>query len=145
MHRRGPDPVGLVLDSSVIIAAERRGHTVRQMLEQLQAAYGEIDIALSVVTIAELMHGAYRAKSDDQKQRRLAFIDRLCSDVPIHPMSIEIAGTVGRVEGEQAGKGVAISFEDLAIGVTALQLGYDVATINVRHVERIPGLKIVAI
>ena len=50
--------VGLILDSSVVIAAERRGHTVRQILEQIKTAHGEIDIGLSVVTIAELMHGA---------------------------------------------------------------------------------------
>jgi predicted nucleic acid-binding protein len=61
--------VGLILDSSVVITAERRGHTVRQILEQIQAAQGQIDIGLSVVTIAELMHGAYRAKADADKQR----------------------------------------------------------------------------
>lgn len=137
--------MGLILDSSVVIAAERRGHTVRQILEQVQAAHGEIEIGLSVVTIAELMHGAYRAKSDAQKQRRLAFIDRLCSDVPIHPMTVETARMVGRIEGQQAAQGIAIGFEDLAIGVTALQLGFDVATLNVRHFERIPGLKIVSV
>lgn len=59
--------VGLILDSSVVIAGERRGHTVRQILEQIKAAHGEIDIGLSVVTIAELMHGAYRAKAEAHK------------------------------------------------------------------------------
>jgi len=54
---RGSDPVGLILDSSVVIAAERRSHTVRQILEQIQASCGETDVGLSVVTIAELMHG----------------------------------------------------------------------------------------
>jgi len=29
--------VGLILDSSVVISGERRGHTVRQILEQLQS------------------------------------------------------------------------------------------------------------
>ncbi len=89
--------MGLILDSSVVMAAERRGHTVRQILEQIKAAHGEIDIGLSVVTIAELMHGAYRAKEDARKRRRLAFIDRLCSDVPVHPLTVEIARRVGRI------------------------------------------------
>ncbi len=135
--------MGLILDSSILIAAERRGHTVRQILEQIKAAYGEIDIGLSVVTIAELMHGAYRAKSDADNRRRLAFIDHLCSDIPVHPITIEIARRVGRIEGEQASQGVVIAFEDLAIGVTALHLGFDVVTLNVRHFQRIPGLKVV--
>jgi len=47
-----------------VIAAERRGHTVRQILEQIKNSYGEIDIGFSVITIAELTHGAYRAKVD---------------------------------------------------------------------------------
>jgi predicted nucleic acid-binding protein len=68
--------VGIVLDSSVIIAAERRGHTVREILEQVKAVQSEIEIGVSVVTIAELVHGAYRTKTQAQQQRRLEFIDR---------------------------------------------------------------------
>ncbi len=43
--------MGIVLDSSVIIAAERRGRTVREILEQVKAVQGEIEIGLFVVTI----------------------------------------------------------------------------------------------
>ena len=62
--------MGLILDSSIVISAERRGHTVLQILEQIQAAHGKIDIGLSVVTIAELMHGAYRAKGQKTMRSR---------------------------------------------------------------------------
>ncbi len=135
--------MGLILDTCVVIDAERRHHTVRQILEQIQAIHGQIDIGLSVVTIAELMHGAYRAQSAVVQHRSLAFIDRLCSDVPIYPVTIEIARKMGRIDGEQAAQGFTLSFEDLAIGVTALHLGFDVATRNISHFERIPGLKLV--
>jgi len=127
----------------VVIATERRGHTVRQFLEQIKAAHGEIEIGLSVVTIAELTHGAYRAKVVADQQRRLTFIDRLCSDVPVHPVTLETARMVGRIEGQQAAAGVVIAFEDLVIGVTALQLGCEVGTINMRHFRLIPGLSVV--
>ena len=43
--------MGLILDSSVIIGAERQGHTVRQILEQIQTAFGETEIGLSVITL----------------------------------------------------------------------------------------------
>ena len=43
--------LGVMLDSSVVIAAERKGQTVSRLLEQLKAAYGETGIGLSVVTI----------------------------------------------------------------------------------------------
>jgi tRNA(fMet)-specific endonuclease VapC len=125
------------------MAAERRGHTVLEILEQIKASHGEIDIGLSVVTVAELIHGAYRAKADEDKQRRMTFIDRLCSDVPIHPVTVELARIVGRIEGEQAAKGIAIPFEDLVIGATALQLGFDLVTRNIRHFQLIPSLKVI--
>jgi predicted nucleic acid-binding protein len=54
---------GVILDSSIIIAAERRGQTVRQILEHIRASQGDIEIGVSVVAIAELVHGAYRAKT----------------------------------------------------------------------------------
>ena len=83
--------MGIVLDSSVIIAAERRGRTVREILEQVKAVQGDVEIGLSVVTIAELVHGAYRTKTQEQQHRRLEFIERLSSDVPVHPITFDIA------------------------------------------------------
>jgi predicted nucleic acid-binding protein len=50
--------MGLILDSSVLIAAEREGRSVLETLEKFKSLYGEIQIGLSVVTIAELKHGA---------------------------------------------------------------------------------------
>ncbi|MGA2966537.1 MAG: hypothetical protein ABSD64_10010, partial [Terriglobales bacterium] len=50
---------------------------------------------------------------------------------------------VGRIEGQQEGKGIQFAFEDLVIGVTALHLGYAVMTLNARHFQRIPGLSVV--
>lgn len=135
--------MGIVLDSSVIIAAERRGRTVREILEQVKAVRGEIEIGLSVVTIAELVHGADRTRTQAQQQRRLDFIERLSSDVPVHPVTLDIARLAGRIEGQQEAMGVRFAFEDLLIGATALHLGYEVATLNVRDFQRIPGLPVV--
>lgn len=137
--------MGLILDSSVIIARERQGYSVLQILEQMKTAYGDIDLGLSVVTIAELVHGAYRTKTDSAKQRRLAFIERLCLDILVYPITLKIARLIGRIEGEQASKGIALAFEDLAIGATALEMGFDVATLNLRHFRLIPGLNIVSL
>jgi len=135
--------VGIVLDSSVIIAAERRGRTVREMLEQVKAAQGEIEVGISVVSIAELVHGAYRTKTQAQQQRRLEFIDRLSGDVPVYPVTLDIARLAGRIEGQQEAMGVQFAFEDLLIGATALHLGYEVATLNLRDFQRIPGLSLI--
>lgn len=134
--------MGIVLDSSVIIAGERRGHSVREILNQVQAAQGDTEIGVSVVTIAELEHGAYRAKNKVQQQQRLEFIERLASDVPVYPVTLEIARIAGRIEGQQEATGIQFGFEDLLIGATALHLGYSVATLNLRDFRRIPGLSV---
>ena len=134
--------MGIVLDSSVIIAAERRGRTVREILQDISAMKGEIEISISVVTIAELVHGAYRTKDQAQQQRRLEFIERLSSDLPVHPVTLDIARLAGRIEGQQEAEGIQLAFEDLLIGATALHLGYEVATLNLRDFQRIPGLSL---
>lgn len=134
--------MGVILDSSVLIAGERRGESVRQILQRVQAAHGEMDSALSVVTIVELTHGIYRAKTDTDRDRRRAFSDELRRDFVVHPMTVEIAELAGRIEGEQAARGVNIAFEDLLIGATALHIGYGVLTLNLRHFQMIPGLSV---
>jgi tRNA(fMet)-specific endonuclease VapC len=135
--------MGVVLDSSVLIAGERRGESVRQILTRVQAAHGEVDSALSVVTIVELTHGIYRAKSDADRERRRAFSEELRRDMVVHPVTVEFAELAGRIEGEQAARGISVAFEDLLIGATALYIGYDVVTLNVRHFQMIPGLSVV--
>ena len=132
-----------ILDSSVVIAGERRGHTVRQILEQFKADYGEIEIGVSVVTIVELTHGIQRAGTEERRQRRQAFVDELIRDVPVHPVTVETARLAGRIEGDRATQGINIAFEDLLIAATALQLGFGVATGNVRHFQVISGLTVV--
>jgi predicted nucleic acid-binding protein len=63
---------------------------------------------VSVVTIAELVHGAYRTKTQAQQQRRLEFIERLSNDVPVYPVTLDVALLVGRIEGQQEALGIQL-------------------------------------
>lgn len=137
--------MGVILDSSVLIAGERRGESVAQILRKVRASQGDIEAALSVVTIVELTHGIYRAKNDTQRERRRAFCEELRRDMVVHPVTVEIAELAGRIEGQQAAVGISIAFEDLLIGVTAIHLSYTLATLNVRHFQVIPGLQVLPI
>jgi predicted nucleic acid-binding protein len=65
--------------------------------------------------------------------------------VPVYPNTVELARKAGRIDGEQQERGVSIAFQDLLIGVSALELGYSVATQNLRHFRLIPGLNVVRI
>ncbi|MGA3050282.1 MAG: PIN domain-containing protein [Terracidiphilus sp.] len=137
--------MGLILDSSILIAGERRRETVKQVIQRVRAAHGDTESALSAISIIELTHGIYRAKADADKVRRKAFSDELARDMIVHPVSLAIAQLAGRIEGEQAARGVSIAVEDLIIGATALHLGFDVATLNVKHFQAIPGLNVVTL
>jgi tRNA(fMet)-specific endonuclease VapC len=137
--------LGLILDSSVLIAGDRRGSTFSQIIERVRAAHGDEESAVSTITIIELTHGIYRAKTDADRARRQAFTDELVRDMIVHPVSLAIAQLAGRIEGEQASRGVSIAVEDLIIGATALHLGFDVATFNIRHFRHIPGLNVVTL
>src|SRR5215469_4474277 len=56
----------LILDSSVVIAAERRGDTVEQLIEKIVKATGDQEAALSAIGLTELIHGLLsRANSGD--------------------------------------------------------------------------------
>jgi hypothetical protein len=46
--------VGLILDSSVVITAERRSYTVEQLIEQIVSIAGDQDAALSSIGLTEL-------------------------------------------------------------------------------------------
>ena len=135
--------LGLVLDSSVLIAAERRKLTPEQAIETVQNTVGEIPIVLSALTVAEIGHGIYRANTPEIRDRRRAFLDELKATIPIHPVTEFMAEIVARIGGEQAARGINLPLGDLIIGSCALELGYAVGTSNVRDFARIPGVSIV--
>jgi tRNA(fMet)-specific endonuclease VapC len=135
--------LGIVLDSSILIAAERRKLRPEQAIETVQKTAGEVPIVLCSVTVAEIGHGIYRADTPETRSRRRKFLDELKATIPIYPVTEATAEIVARIGGEQAAKGVNLPLSDLIIGACALELGYAIGTSNVRDFSRIPGLNIV--
>ena len=134
--------LGVVLDSSIVVTAERTGLSVPQLVETIQTALGEIELSLSPVTVAELVHGIYRARTPEVSLRRRKYIDELVTLVPLHPITLETAFLVGQIEGQEAAKGNGLPFNDLLIAAAAMEQGYGVLTENLRHFERIPGVQV---
>ena len=137
--------MGLILDSSVAIAAERRGDTPSQLVGQVVHRAGDQEAALSSVGLTELIHGIYRADSPRGRLRRESFVEELRAGLTVYPYTEAAALIAGRINGEQMSKGIAVPFADLLIGATALSLGYSVLTANVRHFNLIPGLTVVSL
>lgn len=94
--------MGLILDTNVLVSAERRKHSVRDLFEQLRQAHGEIEVGISAVTLTELAHALERAKTQSQRQLRQQFLDDLLADLPVHPLTAEIAWRAGLISGQQS-------------------------------------------
>lgn len=135
--------MGVILDSSVLVAAERQGHNAREALEAIAPRIGNDDIAISVVTVMELAHGVARANTPERHVRRRRFVDDLIDVVPLHPITPAIALQAGLLDGQSQARGVRIPLADLLIGVTARELAYSVGTSNPRHFDLVPGLSVV--
>lgn len=137
--------MGLILDSTVLIQAERKGLNARHALTLVMEKVGSSEVGISVVTALELAHGIARAETAERRATRQGFLDELLSVVPLHPVTLAIALRAGQIDGASAARGVRVALGDLLIGVTALEAGFGVATGNVRHFGMIPGLDVVTV
>ena len=135
--------MGVILDSSVLVAAERQGHNAREVLTAVSSHLGDTEIGLSAITLLELAHGAARANTPERRAKREQFIDELIQAVPVYSITAAVALRAGRMDGDNQARGVRVPLSDLLIGVTALESGYGVATLNVRHFRLIAGLSVV--
>jgi len=134
--------LGVILDSSVAIEAEREHLDVARFLRPIAQTTGEREAALCPISVAELAHGVYRANTSERRERRRTFLDELKAAVPVYSITDVTAELVGRIGAESSAKGVTIPFDDLLIGARALERGYAVTTRNPRHFGRIPGLTV---
>jgi len=134
--------MGLILDSSVLIAAERQGKNARQVLTSLAQEVGETEVGISVVTLIELAHGAARADTPERKSFREKFIEELLTAMPVYPVTASMALRAGQLDGQNQARGISVPLADLLVGVAALELGYSVGTSNLRHFRQVIGLSV---
>ena len=137
--------MGIVLDSSVLIAAERESCSVSQILSALETDYSETEVVLSSVSVMELEHGWHRAKTPDIALKRRKYLDVIFAVVPVGPFTREMGVLAARIDAEGKKAGRTIATADLLIGVTALHYGYSLGTRNARHFQMLSGLNVIAI
>jgi len=132
--------VGLLIDSTVLIHAERRRQSPEQLIGDLLDRFGDVELALSVMSAGELFHGCHRAEDDARGARRVEFVESILAVVPAVPITLEVMRVFGRVDATLRVAGERLATSDLLIASTALARGDEVATANVRHFDRVPGL-----
>ncbi|MCC7024925.1 MAG: PIN domain-containing protein [Thermomicrobiales bacterium] len=126
-----------LIDTSVIIAMERKRIPASVLASALQ---GEA-IGIASITASELLVGYYRASGPRQEQERLEFIEIVLGEFPVLPFDLDVARIHAQLTVELKADGRSIGSHDLIIAATAVTHGFEVLTHNLRHFERVPGLK----
>lgn len=130
--------MAVLIDTSVLINAERRGPS-------LENALGERERAISVITASELLHGVYRATDGHVRARRQAFVEYMISSIEPLPITTPIARAHAEIWAGLERDGEVIGAHDMWIAATAVSHGMEIATANATEFERVPGLAVVAL
>lgn len=133
--------MGVVLDTSVLIGAERGTIRFEALLESL----GDQPVGMAAITASELLHGCAWASDAGVRARRSAFVEGLLDAVPILPFGLLEARRHADLWATLVRQGTNVGAHDLMIGATAMARGESVATLNGAEFARIPGLRLLAL
>lgn len=107
-----------IADTSIFIAQET-GRELGELPEQ---------IAVSVITAAELELGVLRATSPDARAIRLSTLSRVQATYPLLPIDAETASCFARIASAERSRGRRLRRHDTWIAATALRHGAAIVT-----------------
>jgi len=134
--------MGLLIDSTILVRAERRRQTPTELVEELVSHWGDTELALSVMSAGELFHGCWRADTPARRARREEFVNAVLAAIPAVPVTLELMRVFAQVDAQLSSAGARIPTSDLLIAATALCRGDQVVTGDPRHFDRVPGLTV---
>ena len=129
--------MGLILDTSVIIAAERDEFDLNGLLE----TYGEEPVRIAALTASELLHGWERAPLGRRREKRKRFVERMLRILPTAPFDLDTARVHARLWARLEKTGDPIGAHDLIIAATCVREGDAIATLNRRDFSRVIELE----
>ena len=123
----------MVIDTTIFIEFLRATNKQNTTLYQLPP---DTELYISAVTLYELLMGA----KDQEKKKDVKIVTEPTIILPFNKSVAEQAGVTYH---DLRKKNKMIEFRDLFIGATALAYDLPVLTKNLKHFERIDGLKLV--
>ena len=124
------------LDTNICIYAIK--HKPEQVFMRLQE-HDPIDICISSVTYAELVHGVEKSKAIEKNRVALAL---LLANIEIMNFDSLAAESYGKIRADLEKAGTPIGPLDMMIAGHAKALGYTVVTNNTKEFARVKGLKL---
>lgn len=102
---------------------------------------GSPQLALSIISIAELYEGVYRAANPTAAEQALR---QFLSDKTVLPLTEPISQRFGKERARLRLQNQLIGDFDLLIAVTCLEHQLTLLTTNPKHFQRVPGLTIIS-
>lgn len=97
------------------------------------------ELAMSVITLSELCHGAEKSKSP---KKAFAAIEQLTNAIQVMPIGSEVAQQYAKIRATLEQAGQMIGNNDLWIAAHAKAGGWILVTNNESEFKRVAGLKI---
>ena len=130
--------MGLMVDTNVFIALERRGDPVD--LSRWDPTEG---IFISAVTVSELLMGVHRADNETRRDRRSEFVEAIVQGVSVLDFTTDIARRHAEIHAHLMSEGQLIGAHDLMIAATAFHHDLTLLTDNVGEFRRIADLEVI--
>ena len=122
-----------LLDTNICI------YVIKRRPESLLDRFNEnaSHLAISAVTLAELLHGAEKSS---QPQRTLSVVEDFCSRLDVLDYGAKAAQHYGQIRSALERRGTPIGVNDLHIAAHARSEGLTLVSNNLREFERVEGL-----
>lgn len=133
--------MGLILDTSILVAAERHTLSLAALLETVASE----PVGIAALTASELLHGCHRAAEAGTRARRFAFVEALLDRIPVYEFGLREARRHADLWAALSREGSLLGAHDMLIGATALARGCALATLNERDFRRVPGLRLLVV
>lgn len=128
--------VRFLLDTNICIyIAKHNPPAVRERFVRHSAN----ELAMSVITLGELRHGAEKSNSP---QKAFATLEQLVGAIQVMPLDDEVSHMYGKIRAKLELAGQPIGNNDLWIAAHAKAAGWTLVTNNEREFVRVPGLQI---
>ena len=124
-----------LLDTNIVIYVIKRRPLSALALFNENAGH----MAISSITLAELMHGAEKSNAPT---RSLAAVEDFCSRLEVLPYGPKAAMHYGNIRAQLESRGQTIGVNDLHIAAHARSEGLTLVSNNLREFERVEALQV---
>lgn len=128
--------MGLILDTSVVIAAEKQQFDLARFF----AAHADEPFFIAAITVSELIHGVERAPPGHRRDQRSKFVEAVLGEMVVIDFDAAVARRHAAVWAALERTGRMLGAHDLLIAATALHGDYGLATLNTAEFRQVNGL-----